>query len=615
MIRYIRNKTKLEEVANALRSYKKQVVGFDTETTGLCPHTSKVRLAQFGIDNDCYVIDCFFIDIAKLQQLFDIIRTNECTVAGHNLKFDIKMLWANSIDIAGIKLFDTMLASKVIEAGLDSRHSLDEVATRYLGRYVSKDLQTSDWSALSLSKDQIRYAALDVQIMRPLVRVLKAKLKLEELVEVFKLEMRTLPCTAAMEFYGVRVDTSIINEKLKPLYEERLLQSEQKFLSCIKDRFVRANLNNVVIDEGLQISSSSQVLKALQKLNIPDPLEPELPIQSTSKTHIKLLDITKYPAIEALLDYRTVAKLLTSYIYSLPDKVNPVTGRIHPDFNQIVSTGRFSSSNPNLQQIPRPNKEDEYSIRTAFIPEDGFIFCQNDFSQIELRVIAEVIYNSVGDKAMLQEFIDGKDPYGATAAALANMEYDEFIKLEDYKKRRQNAKAIRLGFNYGMGATKFKNYAKYMYNVTFTDREAKLYRDKYFNLYKGLKQYHDTCSDKNRTTAYSLPPFKRRRMWIDYPGTSALANHPIQGSSADITKLAMAKLYKSLENEGFSPVRNTDVRPVLTIHDEIVVEATHEHKEWASKLLQTCMVEAAKVVLKICPVEAESNLMNSLAEK
>lgn len=613
-INYVVNNDNAIEAIESISNLKRATfVGVDSETTGLSCHSHKIRLLQFGVEDTCFVFDLFKIGVEKFKTIFNsyIPKLKHLVLCLHNGKFDIQFLWSIGIDIGILNLFDTMLAGNVLEAGLANRFGLQYMVERYLNEDMSKDEQVSDWSAEVLSKAQIEYAAIDAIQTARLAKVLIRHLKRENLINVFKLEMRTLRATASMEYWGIRLNTDTL-DNLKPIYENKAKDYQLEFLSHIPDRVEIYDLFDDPITYGLDITSSQQVLAGLVKIGIPDPLDSKLPLQSTASTHLKLLDLVDYPALYPLLNFRKINKLLTSYVYNLPSLVNPDSGRVHGSFNQCVRTGRYSSSNPNLQNMPRADGQPE-NIRAAFIPQDGYVFVGCDYSQIELRVMAEVS----GDAAMLQEFLDGKDPYSTVAARMMNLSYEDFMALDSavYKANRQSAKAVKLGLQYGMWWKKLKNYAKQTYGVTMSEKEAKKYYDGFFEMYPGLKDYHEQFSSKSCLEAFSLPPFNRRRIWEEYPGVPQLCNHPVQGTSADITKLALSELYDDLYNLGYHPTLSDKMKLLITVHDEIVMETETDKQEEGIELLQKDMLGAASTVLKICPVEAEAHAMNSLAEK
>lgn len=621
---YIRNSAKLLDVVNELIHSAPKILSIDSEGTGLDPHIDKMRLFQICHESIVYVIDVFVCD--KVPELLNYLIKNlsKTMWVCQNWSFDMKFLWSLGVDFSRSILFDTMIAAQLIDAGLDVRCDLASICYRYLGVKLDKSQQKSDWSKDELDKDQILYAAKDTLYLKPLSKELHKYLHQKKQYAVFKyIEMRSLPAFAAMEWNGITLNTDKLSESL-PYYQGKLQEAETHFLTHFPERYVRKDLFSNIIDQGISLTSPQQLLEAIRSLGIPNPLynkdSPDTKlsdpiITSTAADVIKLLDVVDYPALIDLLDYRKINTLLTKYVLTLPKLVNPVTNRLHTKYNQLVSTGRASSS-PNLQNLPRPNKKDLYTIRESFIPSEGYTLVGCDYSQIELRVIAEVIYQLTSDDTMLQEFLDGKDPYANTAALISNMTYDEFVALDPdiYAQKRQSSKAVRLGYNYCMSAGRFRNYSRIQYGVVMTAKEAKNNRKSYFAAYPGLTVYHQSFADKSIREARTLAPYNRARFFDVYPGIPALANHPIQGTSADILKLAMGILYDQLHDAGYSPTQSHDIRMLLNIHDEIVLECKHELGDLSINYLQTAMIEAAKP-LKYCPVEAEAKLMENLSKK
>lgn len=553
------------------------VVGFDLETTGLDCHSCKISTAQICIGEIAWVIDMFTVENAVELLKLLLEKLKSCLIAGHNLVFEIKFLWAVGIDLTGYLLFDTQLASTILTAGLDGeRQGLAPVAERYLQIELDKTKQKSDWSVRPLSQEQLIYAAKDAWVETVLQPVLAKAIATPDddgfdAIEVFKLEHRCMFALAEMEYYGAKVDLAML-EELRPFYEGLEVQYTEQFLSYVKDRYIRKDLQGNVIDEGISMSSSVDMLRELQKMGIPNPAyldgDKEAPpiIQGTSAAVIKLLDWNDYPMLEPLSRIRGVQKLLTSYINAIPRYTNKITGRMHTHYNAMVSTGRISSSDPPLQTLPRPVKG-RPSIRACFIPEEGYILCGADYSQIEVRVIAEVSQ----DEVMLDDFLTGKDPYASTAAIIGKIPYSqmETWKLADdpeYKDRRQKAKAVKLGYNYCMGYKRFRLYAKQQFGQSFTLKEAEENRKTYFSVLKGLSRYHESVKDKKLRHIRTMLPYSRKRQWPFYPGVSALSNHPIQGTSGDIQKLAMSLCYERLHAQGYSPTQSQEKKLILTVH-------------------------------------------------
>jgi DNA polymerase I-like protein with 3'-5' exonuclease and polymerase domains len=603
-------------------------LGMDTETTGLDPHSSKVRLIQIALTEDVvYVIDLFKVSLDNFlicfKRLIKLFKQYRIVVIFQNFKFDLQMFWSIGIDFYRVNVFDTMLAAQMLEAGLDVEYNLEALCARYLSQKIDKTEQKSDWSK-DLTREQITYAVTDVIVLLNLYVVLNRKLKKEtnngtSLEEVFNLEMKVIFPLASMEYYGLKLDTDKLLNHAKPEYEAIKEQAEKTFLELMPTRYPRYNLLGELVDKGIEISSSNQVLKVLQEIGIPNP-NPDINaklIQSTGKEAVGLVDLVEYPIVYALLDFRGASKLLNGYINALPNKINSITNRIHAYYRQSINTGRVAMFDPNLQQIPRPKPNQQHTIRSAFIPEYEYVYAKTDFSQVEIRVIAEVIYTSTGCDVMLKEFLENKDPYISTAALISGISYEECLALPDKerKSKRQAAKALRLGLNYGLGYRKFSRYAKLQYNVEMTVKQAKYNIEMYFKAYPGLKQYQDSFTNKGIMEAYTMPPYNRRRLWELKASPGALVNQRVQGTSADITKVAMVYMFEYLYDQGYYPVANQDVKLVLQVHDELVLEVKEPLAEQYLNKLNECMIKAGELVIKNCPILVEGKIAKSLAEK
>ena len=604
-------------------------LGLDTETTGLDCFINNIRLLQVSTVDFTYMFDAFVMDIKPLcEVLIDRARRKEINIYAHNFKFDIKMLWAMGIDFGLANVLDTMNMAKIYTGGSLLGYSLADCCEKFINKSVDKTEQTSQWDAEVLTDSQLGYAALDPQLTAQLGEKLHQHIIREHLERVLELETKVLPATACMEFYGIKLDVDKLRQ-LEPKYKEIACNSKESFLEFIPVREQRLTITGDVYDDGFNPASSDQVLDFMRNLKIPNPMkgmpdqEDDL-ISSTGANVLAQLDSEEYKFIEPLLSYKKYTKLLTGYIYNLPKLLNAKTGLIHTNYNQIVSTGRFSSSNPNLQNIARPEYGEEITIRSCFVPRSpDNIFVGNDYSQIELRVIAELLSTMYDDDLMLEEFKQGKDPYLSTASLLSGTPYEDMIDIVDgqhipkksVKQVRQNAKAVRLGANYAMGARKFRLYAKHQYKVSMSLKEAKDYVYKYTSGYPGLGKYHNAMKDKSLRACYTFPPFNRPRKWDIYPGPAGLINGPIQGSAGDCLKLAMAWLYIELDRLGYGPCKSWDIMLLLNIHDELIIECKTELQELAMQLSETYMVKAAKTVLKKVPVDAKPCLMPTLADK
>jgi DNA polymerase I-like protein with 3'-5' exonuclease and polymerase domains len=300
----------------------------------------------------------------------------------------------------------------------------------------------------------------------------------------------------------------------------------------------------------------------------------------------------KYPLINELIRYRKVAKAVQSFSSKLPGHIHPITGRIHPDYWQIGSaTGRFSCSNPNLQQIPRDPR-----FRRCVVPEPGYKLVIADYSQIELRVVAEIS----DDQRMLQAYGNGDDLHILTASLVAGKLMQEVTKEE-----RQNAKAINFGLIFAMGAEGLQRYAKNTYGVNMILEQARVFKDRFFRAYLGIARWHKAVGHNGSQETRSISG--RRRLWDHKPPITELLNTPVQGTAADINKKALGILLGRLAGTG--------VKIIGTIHDEILLEAPEDQAEQAAGILKAVMIEAGSAFLKKVPVEVEVAIADSWAEK
>ena len=348
---YITNKEEVIENLENLRIRNDNSIAIDTETTGLDCHSCLIRLVQLCSDSKVYVFDLFKIGQEYFVEEFNkfLLKVkNKKIFLFHNFKFDVQMLWSANIDMTGQQVFDTMLADKVLNCGLALPAGLKDISLRYLDMEVDKTEQKSDWSVKNLSTEQIEYAAKDTLILKPLAKIIKEELVKASLMPTFRLEMRAVYGFAAMEYNGILLDVERL-KKVEPFYQETLEKANKDFLTAIPVRYVRRNLLGDIVDEGFSASSNSQVLQLLRELEIPNPFyspkskkpeELDPLVVSTGTPYLKMLDVLEYPIIDTLIAYRQSSKILSSYIHNLPGMVNPVTGRLHTSFNQIINTGR-----------------------------------------------------------------------------------------------------------------------------------------------------------------------------------------------------------------------------------------------------------------------------------
>ncbi len=564
--------TCLEDVA------RHPVVGLDTETTGLDPFTSRVRLVQFATPERAYLIDCFAFDALGHPRLREVLEADRPVKILHNAKFDVRMLGHH----AGIRprgLFDTYLASQLVSAGASGQsHSLKAVAERHLGISVDKSERLSDWSA-ELSEAQLAYAAEDARILIPLRAKLVEHIKKLSLVEVAKLEFDTAPTVARLENAGIFIDKSRwlalcdVNDQAHKLIRAQLARDFAAVMPQMT-LFGEAEIN---------LDSPQQVQDALHRMGIPVEGTRNVQLQSFAREH---------EVVKRLIEYRGVAKQLSSYGRAMLDHIHRVTGRVHPSFIQIgAPSGRFACMDPSVQQIPNGP---EY--RECIRAPEGRKLVISDYSQIELRILADWSQ----DAALLKAFQAGEDLHRVTASQMFNVPLDHVTKTQ-----RTAAKSLNFGLLYGMGAQGLA------YRIDTSPLEAEQLIRKYFAAYQGVERWLREAGERavrereSRTRSGRLVRFD-----FDDTDRSQVAatvrygkNVPIQGSSADITKLAMVMLDADLTD--------IDACMVNTVHDELVVECDAELADEVRVRVERAMTVAGREYIKSIPVVVDATIADA----
>ncbi len=538
--------------------YQAKFLCIDTETTGLDPFIDKLRLLQIHTSQGyTFIIDLFkFEDTESLQSLLE----NDKLKIFHNAKFDLKFLKTAGFVVNG-PYFDTMLSYKIVTAGQYKGASLEELCFEVLGVEIEKVEQVSDWSTPDLSWSQLDYAALDASILLPLYKALKERLIDENLARAAQLEFEAIEPTVEIELNGMLLD-SIRLEALKIEAEADLRMLE----SQLKADFNAPDIN---------LNSPQQVKAAL----ISNGIE----VKSTSKTALVPL-IGEFPILGKLLRYRKEFKLITSFLSSLPCHVHPKTGRIHPTLWQLGAvTGRYSCSNPNLQQIPRESK-----VRECFIVPPGKKLVIADFSQIELRVVAEL----TGDERMVSAFQAGEDLHALTASLVCQKDISQVTPEE-----RTKAKAINFGLTFGVSVFSLKNYTLLTYGpeMSLSWWNAWRFHDRFFEGYPALKEWHET--EKEKISAECFTMSGRRRSFPEESWFTTRLNTPVQGSAADIMKKSLSIL--------FERIKKTETKIIGTVHDEILLEVPESQAEEAAEILEDSMIKGGETYLKSVPVEVE----------
>ena len=574
--------TDAETLQKACEKLKtEEVLGFDTETTELDPYEGNIRLVQLSDGKDTKVIDLKAFaargDLRtspELQPLRELLGADRPIKIAHNAKFDAK--WTKhhlGVELGGV--FDTLLASQLIAAGdQDRRHNLAEVASFFLGTELDKSEQVSDWAADELSQSQIEYAAKDAAIMVPLREKIVERLKQDELVKVAKLEFDCVMPIAAMELNGFYLDEGRWREQLEKVKktQEVVAFELQQMLSA---GVAQASLFGVT---EINLDSQTQVSDALRNLGVPVP-------ETTRGWQLQPL-ATEFPVVAKLLEYRGVAKSLSSFGETILEFIKPETGRIHSDFRQIgAPTGRFSCSKPNIQQIPH---EEEY--RRCFRAPDGKKLVIADYSQIELRILAEFSK----DENFIKAFISGEDFHTTAAAQVFNVKPEEVTPAQ-----RSFAKRLNFGVVYGIGSQRFA----LMTGLAQTEAENIMRR--YFATYRGLDEWLRQAARRvtvERTARTASGRLHRFRFNEDDRKEIAGAqrngkNFPIQGTSADILKRALHLLHKR--------IKGTSARLVNIVHDEIILECDAAEAEQTADTLEKSMCEAGEEYVKKVPVSVD----------
>ena len=527
------------------------VVSFDTETTNIEAMSAELVGMSFAIEGNRAWYVAVPADADEAQQYVDAFRPffeNEAQIkVGQNLKYDLTVLSHYGVEVKG-ELFDTMLAHYVVEP--EQRHNMDYLAetllhyrTIHIEELIGTGRNQKNMRDLPPA-DICDYACEDADVTLRLYPLLREKMVESDVTSVFsQIEMPLLPVLARMEQNGVRLDTEALRQTGDD-FRARLHALEGEVYTLAGHEFTITSPKQVgtVLFEELKISDKARKTKTGQ--------------YSTSEEVLESLH-DKHPIVEKILAHRALKKLLSTYVDALPKLINARTGRVHTSFNQAVTaTGRLSSSNPNLQNIP-VRGEDGREIRKAFVPDDDCTFFSADYSQIELRIMAHLS----GDEHMIADFNAGHDIHAATAARIFHKPIEEVSRDE-----RRKAKTANFGIIYGISAFGLSE------RLSIPRGEAKELIDSYFETYPKVKEYMNACIDRAKERGYILTEFKRRRYLPDINSRNATVrgyaernavNAPIQGTAADIIKVAMIAIDRRLREE------QLQTKMILQVHDEL----------------------------------------------
>ena len=559
-----------EEEARKLFDFfvTKQILSIDTETTSINPVDAKLVGLSFAVEEGKAFYVAIPAERKKAQTIVNIFKPlYESTVilkVGQNIKYDMEVLMNYGVRLAA-PMFDTMIAHYVLQP--EQKHNMDILAETLLGYQTvhideligPKGKGQKNMRDLSPA-DICDYAAEDADVTLRLYNVLKPRLKEAGVDDLFyNIEMPLVPVLAEMEMNGVLLDTKALAETSRTL-TDRMKQIELNIYKLAGHEF--------------NIASPKQVGEVLfGEMKIVDKPKKTKTGQFVTSEEVLQQLRSKAPIVDDILAHRGLKKLLGTYVDALPKLINPRTGHIHTSFNQAVTaTGRLSSSDPNLQNIP-VRGEDGKEIRKCFIPEPGCLFFSADYSQIELRVMAHLS----GDKNMIEAFREGYDIHAATAARI----YKE--KIEDVS-RDQRTKAKRANFGIIYGITVFGLAER----LDISRDEAKQLIDGYFETFPEVQAYMEKAKELAREHGYAETFFHRRRYLPDITSHNATVrnfaernaiNAPIQGSAADIIKIAMVHIYERFRREGIKS------KMILQVHDELNFSVLPEEKERVEKIV------------------------------
>lgn len=590
---------------NVPQTISGDVLYIDVETFGVAPNdaldllTNRVRLLSIaGETGPAWVFDLFYLTMSDVQHLL----RPDAEWCGHNLAFDLAALHRAGVPYPA-KCLCTMVGSQVLINGLDPAqhggHRLDECLARYCETQITKTLGGSDWSATTLTDEQIEYSANDTLCLRPLRAQLLARLEARRLMPIAELEWACVPAVTQMTLNGIRIDRAAWTERsraaetrvaelTKELVEALPLPPEEPYKVVRISKNGNSNKADVSYNQRIDaknairswnFASNDQVIQAFDGIGVKLP---------DNKYDTLVEHAHESPLLDLMLQFKDVEKEATTFgmdwLVHLRDEHG--TDRVHPSWWQLgTRSGRMSCSGPNMQQIPHGK------ARKAIIASDGYLLVRADFSQIEARVAAKIS----GDETLSRLFIDNTgDIHRFTASRVLGKEPHE-VTDDD----RQIGKSLLFGLLFGMGAKKLRIYCRTNYGVKLTPQEAEVFRNKFFGVFPGLARWHDrvkrTC--ENQTDYRSLLG-RRRLVMSDIMNRLTIAlNTPVQGSAADLLKATVREVW---ETRAAWP----RVKMVGLIHDEIMTEVPEAEAGDFAKYLKATMIEVGNKLLDPIPVDA-----------
>jgi DNA polymerase-1 len=564
-------------------------VCFDTETTGL----KALEVELIGISFSWEIGKGYYVSFpddqietkAVLEEFRSFFENTSIEKIGHNLKYDIKVLSNYGMPVKG-NLFDTMIAHYLINP--DMRHGMDILAETYLNYQpvsITKLIGKKGKNQLSMRdvpiKDQTEYAVEDADITLQLKKHFIEELKKGNVIKLFnEIELPLVSVLTAMEIEGINLNTDFLKELSIHLTDD-INRLEKTIFEQAGEEFNIASPKQlgIVLFENMKLVDKPKKTKTGQYSTAEDVLS------NLSKDHTIIANV---------LEYRQFKKLQSTYVDALPNEINPTTGRVHTAYAQAVAaTGRLSSTNPNLQNIPIRTERGK-QVRKAFIPRDqNHVLLAADYSQIELRIIAALSE----EETMIEAFKNGEDIHASTAAKVFNVPLSEVTR-----EQRSNAKTVNFGIIYGVSAFGLSN------QTDLTRKESKELIDLYYETYPKLKNYMSAQVDFARDNGYVETVLQRRRYLKDINSRNAIVrgaaernavNAPIQGSAADIIKIAMINIFKRFEKEGFKS------KMLLQVHDELVFDAHKDELEIIKPIIKYEMEHAFEMIV---PLDVEMGI-------
>jgi DNA polymerase-1 len=606
-LHYIDTNDDFRKVISAVQSHAQ--FGFDLEASDLDPFTGVLLLVQLFTGTDVYVINCGKVKSELIEYTFKLINESKKLLIGHNIKFDMRYIDVK-YGVMPLYVYDTQEAETLQKAGLiGSYHKLSKLLDKYLGVKVGKDIRETfiGKTDFEFTREQIEYAATDVCYLFDLKNALDVEIKNSHQINTMELESRLLPPVVSIENNGILIDTESWEEGLKD--SQKIIQERKiHFLSFVADNFTRVskkpkNALEAFKHFAIRIPTTIKGKKELEEIIVYDEIVSKvldnvnfnstkqmsrlagvfgIPEKSTNKKVIK-----KYPNnefVKRLLSYREYLKDDTTYGDSFLSKINPITGRIHADFNPLgTRTGRFSSSKPNLQNIKRGNV-----YRERFIAPEGSLLATADYSQIELRVAAVLSHET----AMIDAFNAGEDLHRLTAATIFAKDPKDVLD-----KERDVGKTLNFAVVYG---TSVKGL---YYNFEIPMDDGEIYLDRFFSKYRNLAYFINESGKRIIELGFSSTANGRRRFFTvpnnlsnrDIKKIFAIkregVNHIVQGTSGDMIKMAICNIY-------YDNPFGKNLKLVNTVHDEVVVEFVEGILDEAVEFINKSMVSAGDYFLK-----------------